>query len=38
MSKTQGVLITELSQRLGDPHMTYFTPEELRTWVNEGAR
>lgn len=38
MSKTQGVLITELSQRLGDPHMTYFTPEELRVWVNEGAR
>lgn len=38
MSKTQAVLLNELSQRLGDPHLTYFSPEELRTWINEGAR
>lgn len=38
MSKTQGVLLTELAARLGDPGMTYFSPIELRTWINEGAR
>lgn len=38
MSKTQAVLVNELSQRLGDPHLTYFGIEELRTWINEGAR
>jgi hypothetical protein len=37
VSKTQAVLLNELSQRLGDPHLTYFSAEELRTWINEGA-
>ena len=38
MSKTQGVLLTELAARLADPHHSYFSKTELRTWINEGAR
>lgn len=38
MSKTQGVLVTELRSRLNERAEAFFTDVELRTWINEGAR
>lgn len=39
MSKTQGTLVKELRSRLNEPNPTgFFADEELRAWLNEGAR
>lgn len=39
MSKTQGTLVKELRSRINEPNPNgFFSDEEIRTWVNEGAR
>lgn len=39
MSRTQGLLVQELRSRINEPNPNgFFSDEELRTWVNEGAR